>query len=102
MELIDKGRRLFRWLSGFRVGLYAAHASFFMILAMFPTLLLLLGLLRYTGMEVESLTGLLTGFIPQALVPNARRLIENAYRNSSGALLSVSALTALWSAKLRL
>ena len=96
--LIGKTVHLVRYISGFRIPVYAANASFFMILAMFPTLLLLLGLLRYTGMEVDSLTGLLEGFIPQALVPNARHLIGNAYKNSTGALLSVSAVTALWSA----
>ena len=96
--LIGKTVGLARYISHLRISVYAANASFFMILAMFPTLLLLLGLLRYTGMEVESLTGLLEGFLPQALVPNARRLIGNAYRNSTGALLSLSAVTALWSA----
>lgn len=96
--LIGKTVHLVRYISGLRISVYAASAGFFMILAMFPTLLLLLGLLRYTGMEVESLTGLLEGFLPQALVPNARRLIGNAYRNSTGVLLSLSAVTALWSA----
>lgn len=96
--LIGKTVYLVRQLSSLKISVYAASASFFMILAMFPTLLLLLGLLRYTGMEVESLSGLLEGFLPEALVPGARRLIASAYYNSSGALLSVSAVTALWSA----
>ena len=96
--LIGKTVGLVRHIGKLRVSVYAANASFFMILAMFPTLLLLLGLLRYTGMDVESLSGLLEGFLPAALVPSARNLIGNAYRNSTGALLSVSAVTALWSA----
>ena len=96
--IIGKTDYFARYISGLQISVYAASASFFLILAMFPTLLLLLGLLRYTGMDVESLTGLLEGFLPQALVPNARRLIGNAYRNSTGALLSLSAVTALWSA----
>ncbi len=96
--LIGKTVGIVRSLSKLKVSVYAASASFFMILAMFPTLLLLLGLLRYTGMEVQSLSGLLEGFLPEALIPGARRLIANAYYNSSGALLSVSAVTALWSA----
>ena len=96
--LIGRTVHLLRYISGFRISVYAASASFFMVIAMFPTLLLLLGLLRYTGMDVDSLSGLLEGFLPQALVPNARKLIGNAYRNSTGVLLSLSAGTALWSA----
>lgn len=96
--LIGKTVSAVRYIGSLRISVYAANASFFMILSMFPTLLLLLGLLRYTGMEVERLTGLLEGFLPQALVPNARQLIGNAYRNSTGALVSLSAVTALWSA----
>lgn len=96
--LIGKTVGFIRYMGRMKISVYAASAGFFMILSLFPTLLLLLGLLRYTGSSVESLTGLLEGFLPEALVPNARRLISSAYRNSTGALLSVSALTALWSA----
>lgn len=81
-----------------KISVYAANASFFMILSSFPTLLLLLGLLRYTGMDVESLSGLVEAFLPETFVPSARKLIGSAYRNSSGALISLSAVTALWSA----
>lgn len=96
--LLGKSVHMLRYISRLKISVYAASASFFMILAMFPTLLLLLGLLRYTGMDVDSLTGLLEGFLPQAMAHSARQLIGNAYRNSTGALLSVSAVTALWSA----
>lgn len=96
--LIGKTVGFMRYLGQLKISVYAANASFFMILSLFPTLLLLLGLLRYTGSDASGLTGLLEGFLPEALVPGARRLISNAYRNSSGTLLSVSALTAIWSA----
>lgn len=96
--LIGKTVGIARYLGQLKISVYAANASFFMILSSFPTLLLLLGLLRYTGMDVDSLSGLLEAFLPEAFVPGARKLILNAYRNSSGALISISAVTALWSA----
>lgn len=96
--LIGKTVGFVRYVGQINISVYAANASFFIILALFPTLLLLLGLLRYTGLDVSSLSGLLEGFVPEALIPNARRLILNAYHNSTGALISVSAITALWSA----
>ena len=96
--LTEKLVRMIRWIASLRIPVYAAHAGYFVILAAFPTLVLLLGLLRYTGLQVQTLTGLLEGFLPQALMPAARKLIRSAYENTSGAVLSLSAVTGLWSA----
>lgn len=79
------------------VSLYAANASFFLILSVFPVLVILLALIRYTGLQVETLTDLLAGVIPGALMPTVNRLVLSAYVNSTGAVLSVSAVAALWS-----
>ena len=69
-----------------------------MILSAFPTLVLLLSLLRYTGLEVSVLTDLLSGLLPKVFLPGARQLILRAYRSTTGTLISISAITALWSA----
>lgn len=95
------GRRLWeigRKISSLRIPVYASHAGFFIVLSVFPTLVLLLGLLRYTGLEVENLTEILHGIIPTALMPAAQKLIVNTYNSTTGTVISVSALTALWSA----
>lgn len=96
--LIGKTVHMVRTLKGFCVPLYAANASFFIVLAMFPALLLLLGLLQYTPLEVERLGEMLTGILPEALLESAEELILTTYDNTSGLSLSVSALAALWSA----
>lgn len=83
-----------------QVGAHAAHASFFMVLAVFPSLILVLSLLRYTGLEVEALTEIIEGIVPDALMPTIKRVIVNAYNNSTGAVVSVSVITALWSSSL--
>ena len=54
--------------------------------------------LRYTGMEVRCLVELLGDILPSTMVGDAEELIYSTYRNSSGALVGVSAVTALWSA----
>ncbi|MBP3588172.1 MAG: YihY/virulence factor BrkB family protein [Clostridia bacterium] len=87
-----------RYIGERNIPVYASNASFFIVLSVFPTLVLLLGLLRYTGLEVENLTELLHGIIPTALMPAAQKLIMNTYNSSTGTILSISALTALWSA----
>lgn len=96
--LIGKTVALWRRISGFRVPLYAANASFFIVLAVFPALLLLLGLLRYTPLEVERLGEMLAGFLPDALLESAEELILLTYDNTSGITLGLSAITTLWSA----
>jgi len=96
--IIGKSVHLWQRISGFRVNLYAANASFFMVLAVFPGLLLLLGILRYTPLDVERLGELLIGFLPEALAEGAEELILLTYDNTTGVTLGLSAVTTLWSA----
>ena len=68
------------------------------MLSVFPLLVMILALLRYTGLAVDTLSDFVGNFLPDALAPYATRLIESAYRNTSGAVVSLSAVTGLWSA----
>ena len=96
--LLGKAAAIIQYLADFRIPVYASHVGYFLILSMFPTLVLLFGLLRYTGLSVDVLTNILSGFLPEALLPAAERLIISAYRNTTGTVVSLSALAALWSA----
>lgn len=91
-KIWETGRRIGR----LRISVYAANACYFIMLAVFPTLMLVLSMLRYTGMDVNYLTSMLDGVIPNALLTGAKRLILNTYYSSTGVLVSLSAVTALW------
>lgn len=97
-SILERFSPLVRYLSGQKIGIHAAGAGYFIVLSVFPLLVLILALLRYTGLQVETLTDLVSGFLPEALIPSAKRLIVSTYRNTSGAVVSLSALTGLWSA----
>ena len=97
-KLPDRYLQAFRWLSQFRVGLYAAHASYFMILSLFPGLVLMVGLLRYAGLDAESLLTVVEGFIPSVLQSTVQSLVRVTYQNTTGTVLSLSAAVGLWSA----
>lgn len=97
-DKLRKLTELFKELSQQKIGMYAAGTGYFIVLSVFPLLVLVLALLRYTGLQVETLTNLLEGFLPKALMPSARRLVLSTYQNTSGAVISVSLLTGLWSA----
>lgn len=90
--------RFFRAVTGLNISVYAANACFFLTLAVFPTLLLIPGVLRYTPFEAEALTRLLAGILPGAFLEKARQLIRLTYENVSGTTLSLTAVTAFWSA----
>ena len=79
------------------IPLHAAYAGYFIVLAAFPALLVILSVLRYTGIQVENLIELMRDVIPQALMDMAEELVYSTYLNSSGTVLGLSALTALWS-----
>jgi len=96
--LIGKSVKVWRKISRLRVPLYAANASFFLVLSVFPALLLLLGLLRYTPLEVERLGEMLAGFLPEALLESAEELILLTYDNTDRITLGLSVVTTLWSA----
>lgn len=85
-------------ISSMQIGVYAANACYFLVLSVFPILLIVLGLVAYLPYSARDLLELLETFVPDALMGAAETLIVNIYYNSSGALLSVSAVTALWSA----
>lgn len=87
-----------RYVTGVNISAYSASACYFIVLSIFPALVLLLGLLRYTGLSVDTLTDILSGVIPDALLPSAQKLVISTYRSSTGTVISLSALTALWSA----
>lgn len=94
---LEKIRLIARYIGRLKIPIYASHACYFIVLSMFPMLVLLLGLLRYTGLSVDSLMSVVEVFLPEALLPIAKRLLTNAYQNVSGTMIPLSALVALWS-----
>lgn len=96
--LIGRIGALWHTMRSLRISVHAAHTGYFLILSVFPALVLLLSLLRYAGLDVHSLLNLLDGFLPAALLPEAELLIVNTYENTTKATVGLSAITAIWSA----
>lgn len=80
------------------VSVYAAQASFFIILAAFPFFMLLLSLIDMIPMIHESdLLSFLVQIMPDNLDALVIRIIVNLQSHSPAAIVSASAFTALWS-----
>ena len=95
---VGRAVRFYREIRQLHISTYAGYASFFIILAVFPTLILTLGLLRYTPLSAQNLMDMVEGFLPDALHGYAWGILAMAYANTTRTVLSVSALAALWSA----
>ena len=100
-----KNSRLWKWLESLfdflrpmRISVHSAYTAFFLILSIFPASMILVGVLGYTSLEVEDVLSLVAQVVPEPLLPLARRLLSGAYDATSAPLLSISAVTAVWSA----
>lgn len=94
------GRLVSLWqrLREMNISGHAANAGYFIVLSVFPMLVLILSVLRYTQLDARDLLRVLEGFLPEALLPAAQKLIVSTYAHTSTAVVSVSAVSALWSA----
>ena len=96
--LIGRAVHFGRAVTALKIRLYAASCCYFMVLAVFPALLLLLGLVQLSGLEVERLGEMLSGVIPEALLEGAEEVILLTYDKLSASTLGLSAITTLWPA----
>lgn len=95
--LIGKGYHAWQSVRQMQIPLHAAYAAYFIVLSLFPGLLLILSALRYTGLDVGDLVGLLADFLPRALMDMVEELVFSTYQNATGTVLGISAVAALWS-----
>lgn len=96
--LIGKGYHAWKSIREMQIPLHAAYAAYFIVLSLFPGLLLILSALRYTGLDVVDLVEFLGDFLPRALMDMVEELVYGTYQNATGTVLGISAVTALWSA----
>lgn len=91
-------RSFSRQLTLDHVNAYAAQSSFFVIIAMFPLLMLLLSLIRYTPVTEQVLVESTLAIMPNTLDPLIVQIISEMYGQADFAIISITAVTALWSA----
>lgn len=82
------------------VAAYSAQAAFFIIISFFPFIMLLLSIVRFFPFQESTVMHIFTQIFPSALHSLVLSVIEQIYNTtaSSGTLISITAITALWSA----
>ena len=76
---------------------YSGEAALYVIISLFPFLMFLLTLLKYLPFTQEQLLGVLARFIPDSINSYIETIVDELY-TSSGTVLSVTIILALWSA----
>ena len=80
------------------VSVYAAQASFFIVLAVFPFLMVLLTLVQLIpAVSKADVMSAMVALSPDMLDAMVVSVIDDLYTKSPGTILSVSAVAALWS-----
>lgn len=97
MRMIHSIRYYARQFGAYHVSTYAASASFFMITAIFPLLMLVLSVISFTPLSTEDFIGTLLRVTPPSFRPLLSYLTESLLTTSAAAL-SVSLITTLWTA----
>ena len=80
------------------VSAFAAQAAFFIILSFFPFTMFLLTLLNYLPLSAADFHGLAAEVLPDAITTFLNTVFAELVEKSSGAVLSVTVIAALWSA----
>ena len=88
----------FNTLTGDGVGIYTAHASFFITLSIFPFIMLFLNVIGLTPVAEKNLISVINNYSPSVIKPLLIQITSELYLHASGTTISISALIAIWAA----
>lgn len=98
LSLIITCKKIFDKFSRDEISVYAAQASLFIIIASFPFLMLILTLIQFIpSVNKSDVLALLVRIMPDMLDSLVVGIVDDLYVKSPGTILSITALTALWS-----
>lgn len=89
-----------KWVSrvaALRIPLYAGNAALFLLLSLFPLASLLLAILQCTSLQETDVLRFLAQVSPEALMPLFEDLLDGLYDVQPVSLISISAITVVWS-----
>ena len=97
--LLVEGKRIFDKYKKDEVTVYAAQASFFIVISFFPFIMLLLTLIQWIpAVNKSDLLELLVAVMPDMLDSLVIGIVDDLYKKSPATMVSISALVAIWSA----
>lgn len=99
MKMYNKIRSIAKIITDDNIFVYAAQASFYIIISSIPFIMLLLSLARYLlPIDEFSFTSPILALVPEVIKPSLDTIIGELFDKASGRMISVTALTSFWSA----
>lgn len=80
------------------VAAFSAHAALFILISFFPFIMFLLTMVQYLPFTQSYILSVFTNFFPDVIDSFIVSIITEIYQKSSGTLMSITVITALWSA----
>lgn len=80
------------------ISAFSAQSTLFIIISAFPLIIMILNLIQFLPITESDLSNLMIKLMPDALEPFIITIMDELYNKSSGTLISLTALTTLWSA----
>ena len=98
VNIINYIRYFLNRISRHCVSAFSGQACLFIVISFFPFIMFLLTLIRYLPITESTLMQICTDVLPDAFSSFVVSIIQEIYRKSNNALLSMTVITALWSA----
>ena len=98
LSLIQMFRAFAKKLRDDHISAFASQSAYFVILSFFPFIMFLLTIINYLPFSQDDVIALTSHLLPDTIHNFVTTLIYELYEKSSGTLLSLSVIAALWSA----
>lgn len=99
ISMIVHGKQIFDKYKKDEITVYAAQASFFIVISFFPFIMLLLTLIQLIpGINKSDLLTVLVAIMPDMLDALVVGIVDDLYTKSPGTVVSITAIAAVWSA----
>ena len=97
VRIVKTIRYYLRQFSSYHISTYAASASFFVVTAIFPLLMLVLSIISMTRLSTEDFIDMIVLMLPDSFEPLLNE-VASSLITSSATALSLSLLVTLWTA----
>lgn len=97
--LIIQGKQIYDKFVKDEITVYAAQASFFIVLSALPFIMLLMSIIQFVpAISRSDLLALVADIFPAKVIPLVDTILTDLYSTSPTAILSMTTIVALWSA----
>ena len=96
---LKKALRFFDMSARDELPIYAAQASFFILISALPLIMLIVSLLQFISpITEEDLLSVLIGITPDPLHAFVNSICQELFHKSAGTIISITAIFTLWTA----